>query len=1361
MNIQNNGINSKKVAFGAYSKAPDKNGQIMHHFNYLFDLDKYKCELELYSLNKDEQGNIIPGELIDALEMQDGRINVDLTKYNMAKEGFAYRYKLTEKKDKNNVSYAFDNGLVSGIFTNEKDDKYNIILNNRASINKNGAMQLIMPDIYYPGMEGVKGKPVLNQKARKEALESVRTHANKLGGNFYGIIARLPRLEQEGIKRIVGTPFTKDQVSSHKYWTENAYQISPDFGTEDDFKLFQIELFKHNMNWIADAALVNEGLQGIHLSELLRKGSDSYSKNMFRASDKISLGILPSESKFTRMKIINAPFTLKNGEYSESNPDYNPKKPTYIQFYDDRLADEEQKQSNSPKDLVTYKHKNTENITDITKHDDAVYPFALEVSPFELRKNVEEIAKNNNNSVNLSDIDTIKQIADFTNFNVVEKTNAGGLEVWDGNVDIAKSLFYVSKKDNERFVKLTPEQIEKVKKDLYKGTLAVRDYALNSGKYWTKLPSDTLMEYIADKLKVARKGSSDYYTAINDLVRNGDLPKYTLEIIDEEVIENIKNDEYHSLILDEADERAPINKTGDKNTYNLTDYILRHSMDMPLETLPASNNLLGVLTSPYMAKKANTEDELGVSRFDLYKAGNPNLPNEYKKVYEQVEAFYSGSVTPMIKNMVSNISGLEEDGEITPYGKYVLNEVTPELTKYIFIKALNPKADIKFTEEGPLRGHLDFSAVNEEDMTLQSIGIPYDGKTLEEESDIVLNTLKNGIANITEQDIHNIQKHLTDRFNGITVDDFKIAEAIVDRTESGLGWRIDASKDIAPIDFVKADYETIMNAWDQVLDFWKKYNQEVLKINPHAYTTAEITDLATLISRDKNAKYTSDGDAERKFLDETGITSIANYNYLFTLPPQLYSNYDPDNDKTSWMAEQSKNFELLNKLDCGWDGNPGFLFQSPADGVVNSYTFNDNHDKRRMMHHLALNMYVFNTVPLSDSEIERLQNEIKRLKEKKAKDVKKELSNKENGDLYNYETSLARDKDFKKIASKVLMTDTDKIKFDKVSGKSVAMGLRMDDAIDAVVKDENINKKLKTAVSHLAYGEFKGKKFNNEAFGTRPFEIAIKLVLDEAEQKGKIADRNSIEIQLLKNILEPAFDRMQTLTKLYTVLPGSPTDFAGDRTGASGDETKAKNYEQQNRNIIHWEYLENPEYSFVQDHYKTVNDISNLRNKKELSALNNGATVTLPMKNEFVQAILRYNDDSAVIALIDSSGSTSSNEEKMDRTKKYYGNPLKDSNGNTLTDKNNGQVLCDGAIDKIPLNIDGSGIKQGLKHGLSVGTKFKNARSSDKSVYVVKIDEKGKYYLERQGVDGKNKPCKLPITIDDADKNILILYKAN
>ncbi len=1318
MNIQNNGINAQRLSFGAHSKASDKQGNLKHNFYYLYDLNKYKCELEIYTIAKDSNGNVTKNKLIDSLAMPDGRVTVDMSDYPQARDGFAYRYKLIDKKNEKNISYAFDNGNVAGIFTDSSDDKYNIVFNNGAIINKNGTMQLIMPDIYYPGMVGVKGKPVLNKALREETINSVRTHANKLGGNFYGIIARLPQLEEEGVKRIVGTPYTKDQISSHKYWTENAYQISPDFGTEDDFKLFQIELFKHNINWIADAALVNEGLQGIHLAELLRKGSDSYSKNMFRASEKISLGILPDNCKYTRMKLINPPFTLKNGVYSSSNREYDPKKPTYIQFYDDRLADENQKKSNQPKDLVTYKHKNTNNIFEITHHDDAVYPFALEVSPYELQRNVSILARRNNKKVDLSDINTIKEIADFTNFKVVEKSNAGGLEVWDGNVDIAKVLFYMSAKDDYRFMNLPQYERRQAINDMYKGTLAVRDYALNSGKYWTKLPSDTLIEYIADKLKEARNGSSDYTTAINELVKKGDLPKSVLETVDKEVINNIVNDNYLSIILDKADERAEINQTGFMNIYSLSDYILRHSMDMPLETLPVGNNLLGVITSPYLAKKANTEDELGVSRFDLHKAGNPNLPQKYKKVYEQMESFYNNSVVPMIKKMVSSIGNLENDGEITPYGKYVLNEVTPELTKYIFIKALKPDAQIKFIEEGPLKGQLDFTNVNADEITLQSLGISYNGNTLEEEASKVLNILRKGINNIKPEDIQKIQAKLGERFKDVTENDFKIAEAIVDRTEAGLGWRIDASKDVAPIDSVRAGYDSMASAWDKVIDFWKKYNQEVLAINPHAYTTAEITDLAGLFQGQDRSKYKSSGDAERKFLNETGITTIANYNYFFSQIPAMFSKYsfEDGTERDSWQAKQDKNGKLREKYTIGWEkkyeDNPGFLFQSSDDGVANSYTFVGNHDKPRILHCLGLDMNLF------FSRFTTEEDKQKALKCLRKKDV-------------NYA---------------------------KVKPAAIAMGTRLNECFDEVVKDAQLKNLIEVAISHLADGNFKGKGFDAEAFGTRPYDVAIKAVLDEVQfiSTVKIPDREAIEAAVLEKMLAPAIDRYLSMYKLLITTPGSPTEFAGDRVGSTGFETKAKNYFQQNRNIIHWEWLNDPKYSYIKKFYDSVNELSSLRYKKELSALNNGAAVSIPISrldngkyraHDNIQALLRYNNEgSVVITLHDNKGASVPYSSKINR---------QDDSLSYEKDSLVGKLVFDYK------NLVGEeNVRNGLKHGLTVGTRFKNYNSNDKNLYeVAKTIEDGKeyYYLKCTDASGK----EIPITIKPEDLNTLILYKVN
>ena len=1345
MNIQKTNLNLQNVSFKGHRKTIDKTGYEEHKFYYLYDSNKYNCSVEIYNIDKDTKGNLsIKNDSKPVLEcnLSGPYIDVDMSEHPEVDTelGFAYRFKLTDKNDSSKVSYAFDNGTVVGIFdVNNRNNKYNVVLSNRATINKNGPMQLIMPDGFNPLLKSVDEaeRPSFAESLKAKMLVPVRTHANKLGGTFDGIIQRLPQLESEGVKRIVGTPFTKDDISSHKYWTENAYDVSSDFGTKEDFKNLQIELFKHGINWIADAALVNEGFGGIHMSEFLRKGQGSFSKDMFRADERVSLGILPDKNDFTRMKTINAPFIIKDdGTLELSNPNYDASKPTYIQFYDERLASEEQVKSDSPNRMKTYDKKNTDNIYDITKHDDAVYPFPVEVSPSELTRNAIRIAKKEG-VINLKDVETIKNLTEFSTFNVVNKSAAAGLEVWDGNVDIAKLNFYRCIADDSRFDKLPEHVQEDAVADFDRGALAVREYAINSGKYWTQLTADTQLEYVAQAF--ADTGSQtpeEYLFAMHKLVNDGKLPRSTSDVVDVEIIKNVLEDNYFLRRLDEADMRSDINTTDTGNSYRLPEYILRKSMDVPLETIPYATNLLGILTSPYIAKKPNTEEELGVSRYDIFRAGNPELPEKYAEVYKQADKLYEDHIVPFIMSIIQDIPEIKKDGIVTDFGKYVLSEVVPALTQYAFVKAIDPNAEINFSEK---TGLFDFSDIDSEQLTMQSIGIPYEGKTSKEEAEILVNVLKNGIKNLMSMDNSALKKYVEEKYSERSLDDYRIAEMIVDRTESGLGWRIDASKDIASIDAVRSGAEKMPNAWNNVISFWKDYNQSVLSVNPHAYTTAEITDLWELFEHADKSIYTSDGDAERKFIEETGITSIANYNYFFSLLPEMFGQLNVGGYKNGRACSDSDNYlnnaELRTKLDEGWSGtNPGFLFQSPADGVVNSYTFNGNHDKPRLLHTLALDMELF----LSD---------------------------------------FSRD-DHKAKAAKCLMEkDIKSIDFDSINAKAIAMGSRIGDVFEQLGNyngnDENIKEMSQTVVANSQYikeaikdlvnGSYKGSDFDADAFGTRPFDIAIDSVFEQMAHNGRKLRPEVVEqlkAKVLNMILEPAFDRYYSIYKLLNLLPGSPTDFAGDKVAATGFETKAKNYHQQNRNIIHWEWLnstdKNNPYYFVKEFNEKMNELSALRSRERFSALNDGDTITLPfvhkelveveengvktkklkdVQNKYVQSFLRYNDrDSVVIVINDISGVDTPYDKNMNRT---------------IT-----------TVPKLVFNPS-SGItaKQSLVQGLKVGTIFKNANDKDTSSYVVQQDADGTYYLQRKVPDVNGVPQDCDIQIKPEDYNSLVLYK--
>ena len=85
--------------------------------------------------------------------------------------------------------------------------------------------------------------------------------------------------------------------------------------------------------------------------------------------------------------------------------------------------------------------------------------------------------------------------------------------------------------------------------------------------------------------------------------------------------------------------------------------------------------------------------------------------------------------------------------------------------------------------------------------------------------------------------------------------------------------------------------------------------------------------------------------------------------------------------------------------------------------------------------------------------------------------------------------------------------------------------------------------------------------------------------------------------------------------------------------------------------------------------------------------------------------------------------------------------------------------ITEGSIyNRIVLDAENTNAKQGLKHGLEVGTKFKNERSGDNSTYkIAKMSKDGKdyYYLKREDSQGR----EIPITIKPEDYNTLILYK--
>ena len=232
--------------------------------------------------------------------------------------------------------------------------------------------------------------------------------------------------------------------------------------------------------------------------------------------------------------------------------------------------------------------------------------------------------------------------------------------MWDGNVDIAKLNFFVNPSD---YTDMTKEQME----DFERGTLAVKDYAINSGKYWTQLTSDTQIEFIADKLSKGSNGVEGYLSSIYNFANAGIFPD-SVKAIDEDIVQNVLDGSYKLRKLETADTRSSLNPEvkeysgSRKNEYTTSDYIFKKAIDTPLETLPVSSNLLSIITSPFVVQRPIKEEELGVSKYDLARIRQTEHDEKVDKTTSQMNDIYENKVSAIINSIVQDINVSDSGG---------------------------------------------------------------------------------------------------------------------------------------------------------------------------------------------------------------------------------------------------------------------------------------------------------------------------------------------------------------------------------------------------------------------------------------------------------------------------------------------------------------------------------------------------------------------------------------------------------------------------------------------------------------------------------------------------------------------------
>lgn len=1340
---------NKNVNFEGYKPVKDSCGNRIYEFNYPYDSNKYDCYLEVCKVGIDKNNNdyhIIEG--LKSLESKDGfyklrptgnRIDLEVAFGLRKGQDFAYHYALvpkgTDRNDENGPKpiYKIDAGdHIDLTGKRGRHEVYNIVSVDGPMTCNGGSMKLLMPDFYNPMWTYDNDGKIVKNPKYKSLRHVSKTFSNKLGGNLAGIEKDVKSGKFNGYSRIISTPiFTDDDLASHAYWNKNCMQMAQSLGNLNNYVSLQKEMFKKGINFVSDGAYVNEGLEGVHFTHVLKWGEQSPYFNWFKAhnikNNPLSLGVFSQNNHFTSHKLVNSKYIytqdVKTGKINKSrNKDYDDKKPTYIQIFDDRLVSDKFKNDNT-RLIKAYDILNTKSHLDINTHNDTIMPYAFEINSETYDKNIEILNQYNSNARNqvpeyideafdfavdtlisknkapeknkiikdsikkataeieqqnpdakyqlkvdlimnkavndygleLSDnaktklTDMMKKlkntirldsymgtrfVSKFENFELEEKFESE-FDTWDANTDIAKLNYLYSKADTMR-IKLNYELEDQQNEmdDVKRKNFEVQDYAIESSRYWTGKTSDILNLYVAQQLTgIDPKNPQKAYLKILDNIDKGSFPEKLKPEINKAIIRNVLTNEYQ---LDGANSDMEYKK-----------YLLAGLMSLPLDSIEFGDNLVSVLASPYITKRATTENTLGATRYDMYVQKNPHLRPEYEATYRKMDKIYEKEISDFAKEIIDNLNAkLPPDVQLykgyntTTYGKYVIPHISETITKYAIVKALAPNVAVNVN---PKTGEIIYDYTALKNTSLQSIGITI-ASSPEDEAKQVLDKLKSGLKKISTTDKKVLIDALASSLKGTNENSFKLAEMITDRLNAGLDWRIDATKDIGDINGVRGGDEKIEDIWNDVTVFWKNFADAVYSQNRNSYIVAEITDEGTLHSKGhgvNSSKYKSPTDMIKKFLRETNMTSTANYSFYFSSILNLFGEHFDPNDK---KGSDGFNPDLSHRMN---DKSGEFFHFMPYTGILNSYNFIGNHDKPRALHGLIIDTKWY-TTDLRDTSNTYYREKAYRILNHNYLDPILKREPNEKDDDYN-----GRLKAFSNAQE-----------FENASGKALAMAESLQKGFEKAIQKKypynskpDINRKVTDAIykslADLANGSYKGETFSSEGFGVKPLELAIDIVIEQAKSEHHLnisqSEIDDIKTGTLRAILQPALKKLQAMTEVLSVMPGMPTLYAGDDIGATGYESETKNIYLQNRGYIHNEWLDksNTNFNFIQEHYNKMNKYMTMRNRPELHALNDGAPFLLDFQQGTVNGnrtidlsgILRHGtDNSIVISLINTTG---------------------------------------------------------------------------------------------------------------------------
>lgn len=1220
----------KQISFEGVKSTYHKSGTPV--FNFVvppYNPLQEDAYLELAFLIKKEKSNafIKPDDSSIKVIKFDEQGQIQINKDVIDKKdipAFAYRYKFV-KKDGSKTRYELDGFKTIDTKNGEKLNLINLGDNYGISP-KAGTMYHAFVDsnAIYDKDQGVKNKDT-------KVSNFSRNHFNKLGGSLKGLDALLKTGELDPYTYIITTPdIGVDPTSSHKYWSNNVYQCVD----TDDFKDFNFDLYKSGKRYVADIALTSQSMISPLVAHALKWGSDSPFFHMLKLEKGVSFGVLPKMPE--KGKEYEYP-TLGIKIVNPKKAGYNRNKPTYIQFYDSRMASK--KQLNDSTKLIDNYDSMPDDVFDIVGYPGSVHQFYFEVDPEDKRLDIFK----HKNFVPIKDIKNVEKFLSFENFKIMGRQKAAGGTYWDGQVDLVKA-------------NLSNPENNKASID---GMLNMRKYLLGVPEYWTELiQSDFILKtaQMNDKEKIA-------------VAKNNKLTDEQIEQI------MTSSNSIPSRVLDD-------NKT-------VEDYI----EEFPLQSIKVSPELAAIFSEPQF--KEDFLDTYTYEKLDsmINTIIDEVIPQKYKgnddyrtyvvKSYanEIIEKLYISAFSPdlinadasidkedlkdVTLNSMLNYKPISVDDERMQVVRKLQKSINTSAVHLIRKKIANELSTISLDDfrQAEAIVNMGKAGLNWRIDAAKDIGdldnIRNDVTTLNELwnddgkfsgisgfwSDFVKSVKKYNPAALTVleitclgdfykwNDVNSMRKFDTEATNEFLA---KTADSLDRIAKKAKNEEIDKNGFSAAANVLRTGKITQKDRSDILKIAEKYYGKDEGRGNYIKVSNASDENRTKILSLfggiTSNAGFYDDYYAsfyenhvayakEQQFMEKAGATTGSNYDKYFNnlsmfagVNPEKYENIDYKAGNVSFLRSQT---DHLMKF-------------SQPHAVIYSHTFVENQDKPRLAHHLPLDTKLFQAGNLSNCSDEQ-----------------------------------------KRLATEI----TGRNDYLKINSKAVAVAQIMKEQIEKqYAKNPKAEAKLLAALRNLTNGvEKEGDEpdFDKaEKFGSMAYEDSLPIIFEKAG----MYDVDAI-LDLRYGMMKDSMAIQQSLWQVMNAIVGTPTLFNGMEFIQTGNETSSKNVFQANRGEILHGLKNDKRYA---PYYNKMQAISSMYKDPQLSAIREGYPISLKIDKQDdleMWPLLKYDEyGSKVINVITSNRLPKGTEARLGADN----NEVHNINSIEIKDENNVAGLPDG-----------------------------------------------------------------------------------